>query len=108
MLFCPTCGNILLIEQGTGSLRYFCKTCPYVFNVNKKIKRIETFDDKKEIDLVYGGKEAWKNVSTTEVVCPNSKCRHNKAYYKEIQIRSADEPTTIFYKCEKCGYEWKE
>ena len=106
MLFCPTCGNILLIEKGVGSFRYFCKTCPYVFNLNQKIKRIETFDDKKEVDLVYGGKEEWENVPTTTIDCP--KCENQKAYYKEIQTRSADEPTTIFYKCSKCGYEWKE
>ena len=106
MLFCPTCGNILLIEKGFGSFRYFCKTCPYIFNVNQKIKRIETFDDKKEVDLVYGGKEAWANAATTEIICP--KCEHNKAYFKEIQIRSADEPSTFLYKCEKCRYEWRE
>ena len=108
MLFCPTCGNILLIEKGTGALRYFCKTCPYIFNVNQKIKRIETFDDKKEVDLVYGGKEEWENVPVTEVICP--KCGNNKAYFKEIQTRSADEPTTLFYKCNntQCWYEWKE
>ena len=106
MIFCPTCGNILLIEKGSGSFRYFCRTCPYIFTVSQKIKRKETFDDKKVVDLVYGGKEAWKDVSTTEAIC--NKCEHNRAYYKEIQIRSADEPTTIFYKCEKCGYEWRE
>ena len=106
MLFCPTCGNILLLENVSGALRFFCKTCPYVFNVNQKIKRIETFDDKKEVDLVYDEKESWKNVSTTEIICP--KCSNNRAYYKEIQLRSADEPTSILYKCEKCGYNWRE
>ena len=108
MLFCPTCGNLLLLEKGSGSCRYFCKTCPYIFNVNKVIKRKETFDDKKEKDLVYGGKEAWENVPTTEVICADSKCGNNLAYYKEIQIRSADEPTTIFYRCTKCDFEWRE
>ena len=106
MLFCPTCGNILLLEKGSGSNRYFCKTCPYIFNINKKIERIETFDDKKIVDLVYGGKDAYKDAATTESICP--KCGHNRALFKEIQIRSADEPTTIFYKCVNCGKEYKE
>ena len=78
MLFCPTCGNILLLEKGVGSCRYFCKTCPYIFNINKVIKRKETFDDKKEIDLVYGGKEAWANVATTEAVCNKCENIHSK------------------------------
>lgn len=60
-----------------------CKTCPYVFNVNQKIKKIETFDDKKEVDLVYGGKEAWANIATTTAIC--IKCENNKAYYKELK-----------------------
>ena len=106
MLFCPTCGNLLLLEKGVGSCRYFCKTCPYIFNVNQRIKRKEIFDEFKVKDLVYGGKEEWANVPTTEAIC--SKCENNKAYYKEIQIRSADEPTTIFYRCTKCEFEWRE
>ena len=88
MLFCPTCGNILLIEQGSGCFRYFCKTCPYVFNINQTIKRVEMFDDKK-VDIIYGGKEALKDASTTTINC--SKCGNDKAYYKEIQTRSADQ-----------------
>jgi len=26
----------------------------------------------------------------------------------QIQIRSADEPMTTFYKCTKCSYQWRE
>jgi len=74
--------------------------------VNQRIKRKEIFDEFKVKDLVYGGKEEWANVPTTEAIC--SKCENNKAYYKEIQIRSADEPTTIFYRCTKCDFEWRE
>ena len=108
MLFCPTCGNILLLEKGFGSLRYFCKTCPYVFSVTQPIKRIETFEDKKVVDLVYSEKEEWENRPTTEAICP--KCGHNKAFFIEVQIRSADEPTTIIYKCanQSCGYGFRE
>ena len=106
MLFCPTCGNILLLKKGTGSLIYFCKTCPYIFNINQKIERIETFDDKKEVDLIINEKEDKKNLPTMEINCP--KCGHNKAYYSEMQIRSADEPSTHFYQCEKCSNRWRE
>lgn len=42
------------------------------------------------------------------VPCPN--CRHDKAAYKEVQTRSADEPATLFFKClnVKCGHNWRE
>ena len=105
MLFCPTCGNLLLIEKSANSFRYFCKTCPYVFNITQTIKSTTKFEHKEE-DAILGGKEAWANVAKTEAVCHF--CEHTKAYFKEIQIRSADEPSTIFYKCCECGNEWKE
>lgn len=36
------------------------------------------------------------------------KCGHPKSYFWEIQTRSADEPPTRFFKCEKCKYTWRE
>lgn len=38
--------------------------------------------------------------------CP--KCQHDKAYYKELQTRSADEPATLFFKCVQCSHQWRE
>ena len=35
--FCPTCANLLLVEEsdlGSG-LRFCCATCPYVYNIDK-------------------------------------------------------------------------
>jgi hypothetical protein len=34
----------------------------------------------------------------TTVQCPNEKCRNDAAYWYQLQIRSADEPMTAFYK----------
>jgi DNA-directed RNA polymerase III subunit RPC11 len=39
-------------------------------------------------------------------VCP--KCNHNEAYFMQMQIRSADEPMSIFYKCVKCAHQWND
>ena len=105
MIFCPNCGNVLLIEHQQQSFRYFCKTCPYIFDAGNKIKHTNYLEH-EDNDVVLGGNEAWADVSKTQAVC--SKCDNTEAYWKEIQIRSADEPTTIFYKCTKCGYEWRE
>ena len=37
------------------------------------------------------------------------KCKQNNCNYTEVQIRSADEPMTLFITClnPKCGYKWK-
>lgn len=60
----------------------------------------------KEIDSVLGGKAAWENVDSIDVVC--SSCNHGRAYFLQVQTRSADEPMTVFYKCCNCGNRWRE
>ena len=44
----------------------------------------------------------------TSVRCPAG--GHGEAFFKQLQIRSADEPMTIFYRCcdKKCGHRWNE
>jgi DNA-directed RNA polymerase III subunit RPC11 len=107
MLFCPTCGNLLLIEKVISTHRFYCKTCPYICNINQKLKNFTKFQ-KKQVDSVFGGKETWENVSKTTINCPNKNCSSTEAYYRQIQIRSADEPSTLFYKCVGCLHDWRE
>lgn len=40
--------------------------------------------------------------------CP--KCEHPRAYFMQLQTRSADEPMTTFYKCcnAQCGHRWRD
>lgn len=63
---------------------------------------------RKQVDDVLGGADAWKNVDSTDVTCP--RCEHGRAYFMQIQIRSADEPSSIFYKCcnNDCSHQWRE
>lgn len=42
------------------------------------------------------------------VKCPREHCNGTKAYFRQVQIRSADEPMTNFYKCVACANEWRE
>ena len=106
MLFCPTCANILLTEKTSADFRFFCKTCPYVFVVDQKFENKMTLE-RKEVDDVLGGADAWKDVDQTSVPCANfHHCKNNRAYFKQIQIRSADEPMTTFYKCTQCAHQW--
>ncbi|XP_034939705.1 DNA-directed RNA polymerase III subunit RPC10 [Chelonus insularis] len=107
LLFCPTCGNALRINEGTVGLHFACNTCPYIYNVPRKISK-RSYLKLKELDDVLGGSAAWKNVDSTEERCP--KCSHPYAYFMQIQTRSADEPMTTFYKCcnQQCGHNWRE
>lgn len=38
LLFCPTCANLLLIEESAqGYLRFSCNTCPYISKIDRKL-----------------------------------------------------------------------
>lgn len=38
LLFCPTCGNLLLVEESANCLRFSCGTCPYISNITRVVK----------------------------------------------------------------------
>lgn len=64
--------------------------------------------ERKTVDDVLGGDHAWDNVDQTDALCP--KCANTRAYFFMVQLRSADEPMTTFFKCTKpeCQARWKE
>ncbi|PWN41730.1 hypothetical protein IE81DRAFT_314731 [Ceraceosorus guamensis] len=103
-LFCPTCANGLLIStEGEGN-KWTCQTCPYEFPITKQMTtRVRL--RRKQVDDIMGGEDAWKNVDATDAPCP--KCENPKAFFLQIQIRSADEPMTTFYRCTErtCGHQ---
>lgn len=107
LMFCPTCGNLLGVEEGKSCLRFACRTCPYIYNIRKRVSS-RSYPKLKEVDDVLGGAAAWENVDSMQATCP--KCEHARAYFMQIQTRSADEPMTTFYKCcaTGCGHRWRE
>ena len=103
--FCPCCASLLVPDNKSSAL--LCDTCPYKFGLGKKYFQKKDFSAKqKQVADVLGGPEAWKDVEKMQTDCPA--CGHDRAYFRQMQTRSADEPMTMFYKCEKCGQNWKE
>lgn len=43
----------------------------------------------------------------TEIRETCEKCGGQEATYFEMQLRSADEGSTVFYTCKSCGHKWK-
>ncbi|KAF8475868.1 hypothetical protein BDZ91DRAFT_710480 [Kalaharituber pfeilii] len=109
LLFCPNCSNCLTVSRAptTGQNRLECRTCPYEFMLTKRYFERKPMR-RKQVDDVMGGEGAWDNVDHTEAQCPTPDCGGDRAYFYMVQIRSADEPMTTFYKCTKCGHKWRE
>ena len=47
---------------------------------------------------MIGGKDAWNDANKTTVQCPNGECNGREAAFYSVQIRSADEPSTNFFR----------
>jgi len=112
MQFCPHDGTLLQVhvaDSGTPAarLQFFCPLCPYVHRPRAKYA-LDVPTSRKAVDDVMGGDRAWDNVDKTATTCPA--CGHDEAYFMQLQIRSADEPMTNFFKCAKavCGHRWNE
>mmetsp|Transcript_63936 Transcript_63936/g.152467 ORF Transcript_63936/g.152467 Transcript_63936/m.152467 type:complete len:110 (-) Transcript_63936:74-403(-) len=108
-MFCPYCANMLMIDPDTEGMRFACKTCPYFYQISKRLKKQASLEQKK-VDDVLG--DTFKNAPVTEVIGGCPRCGHKLAYFFTLQIRSADEPATRFYMCASkdndCGNKWKE
>mmetsp|Transcript_11907 Transcript_11907/g.20680 ORF Transcript_11907/g.20680 Transcript_11907/m.20680 type:complete len:114 (+) Transcript_11907:129-470(+) len=112
MWFCPLDGTLLQIigsssEGGDSTHHMFaCTTCPYSQPITAP-QIAKTFPpNRKKVDSILGGAGAWENVDRTMAVCPA--CSFGEAYFMQMQIRSADEPMSVFYKCVKCSHQWND
>lgn len=109
MRFCPWDGLQLILDQEAPALplRFRCVACAYIEPIAPAGLRMREKLEVKKVDDVLGGAEAWENVAQTDALCPKGK-GHKKAYFIQVQTRSADEPMTVFYKCVTCAEQWKE
>mmetsp|Transcript_27668 Transcript_27668/g.45755 ORF Transcript_27668/g.45755 Transcript_27668/m.45755 type:complete len:112 (-) Transcript_27668:837-1172(-) len=110
MWFCPLDGTLLQVHHNLADADgsngfFFCSTCPYSCPIHAMVTK-KTYPTRKVVDDILGGAAAWENVDRTMAVCPL--CNHNEAFFMQIQIRSADEPMSIFYKCVKCSHQWND
>jgi len=106
MYFCPYCGTQLLLEKSVP-IRFHCLTCPYAHPI-QAVRHVHHDREERKVDDVLGGPEAWNGFPTWSIRCENRECTSDKAYYKEFQIRSADEPTTKIFRCVECGKAWRD
>jgi DNA-directed RNA polymerase III subunit RPC11 len=115
MYFCPFCGTLL--QLGRAELfQFFCSTCTYVVPVTGPLTRSYNFShenkkpDGDDAFLAASSSAAGaEGCQVTSIRCGSDggECDGEKAQFIQIQMRSADEPPTTFFKCTTCGYQWR-
>lgn len=100
MKFCPNCE--VKLKKGDFGLQ--CPKCDYVEGkeTNQTKKIIQEHESQFN---VLAENETVDTLPTIKIEC--EKCGNDEAVWWMLQTRSADEPTTQFYRCSKCRYTWR-
>jgi DNA-directed RNA polymerase subunit M len=103
--FCPNC-KALLRPSGGALACARCGTTVQGGSGPSVIVKTKATEDPKKGVVVDVEKDKVDLLPTTDILC--EKCGHGKAYYFFRQTRAADEATTRFFECTKCGNRWRE
>ncbi|WP_458406226.1 transcription factor S [Methanobrevibacter sp.] len=100
MEFCPKCGAMMLPSDGILK----CNTCGY----SNELGDTDSYEVSRKIEAEETVKMLGEDVDVgpvTNETCPE--CGHDKATYKLLQTRSADEAPTRIFTCTKCKHTWR-
>ncbi|HID17854.1 TPA: transcription factor S [Candidatus Bathyarchaeota archaeon] len=105
MQFCSKCGTALTPTKKEDRIVLKCLKCGHeVEKAEKAISRIKP--EKEKIIVIGRDEEKIRTLPKARIICP--KCGNQEAFYWMVQTRGADESTTQFFRCSKCGYTWRE
>jgi len=110
--FCPNCGTRLTLKRKKDSKESFlyCAKCGYERQVESVMlpasKRVTEVKQEDYIVVIGEKEQKLKTLPVITIECP--KCGNNLAYVWQVQTRSADESSTQFFRCTKCGYTFRE
>ncbi len=100
MKFCPSCE--VKLKKGDSGLQ--CPKCNYVEGQETKQTKKPVQEHESQFN-VLSQNETVESLPTIKIEC--EKCGNDEAVWWMLQTRSADEPTTQFYRCSKCRYTWR-
>jgi DNA-directed RNA polymerase subunit M len=108
--FCPECNSVLRKQLRDGEKFLVCK-CGYEEKLEKNPDEIKNVIEKKKKDLaknliVISEEDKISIHPKVSADCPE--CGHTEAEAWQEQTRSADEPSTSFFRCTKCKHTWRE
>ncbi len=102
MKFCPKCD--IHLRRNTSDSGIICPKCGYTEKSSSKTAEIKKDEAKPEIKVLDENDQK-ESLSTIKIDC--EKCGNDEAVWWMLQTRSADEPTTQFYRCTKCNNTWR-
>lgn len=115
MEFCPKCEARLVPSKKKTrkktSITLSCPKCGYRKQASgrratPKPARVIQHNPKKLVAVISKKEQKLRTLPTVRVECP--KCENNSAYVWQVQTRGADESSTQFLRCTKCGYTFRE
>ena len=105
MKFCDECGSTLSTEWENRS--YKCPRCGVVKPLEAAAVFVNRHTPVNDKIIVIGKIERKvRTAPQTNASCP--KCGNDGAYWWMVQTRSADESSTQFFRCTRCGRTWRE
>jgi len=105
MQFCDECGSMM---HADGDVMV-CSSCGHEQRRDEDAAEQFVSTEAQSTDDVIETEEGANfegKPTADDVVC--EECGHTKAWYTIKQTGSADEPPTRFFKCQECGYRWRE
>jgi DNA-directed RNA polymerase I subunit RPA12 len=104
-LFCRRCGTLLPAAQASHK-HVGCLVCGHRTPVSNVVGRETVSHWRPRVASKLKAGPA--NRSTIAMRCENAACDAEIVQYYQMQLRSADEGSTTFYECQKCGFKWNE
>jgi DNA-directed RNA polymerase subunit M len=101
MKFCPNC-EVKLKKSDSGLA---CPKCNYIEGQEIKNSTKIIQEESGSQFNILAENEGDEALPTIKIEC--EKCGNDEAVWWMLQTRSADEPTTQFYRCSKCRYTWR-
>lgn len=101
MKFCPKCE--VRLKPADSESEFVCPKCGYSEKGTKAKKKAKA-EDRSTINIL-DEKEKKETLPVIKIEC--TKCGNNEAVWWMLQTRSADEPTTQFYRCVSCSFTWR-
>ncbi|KAK4865900.1 hypothetical protein LT330_008993 [Penicillium expansum] len=110
LIFCTDCGNLLRESTGNANAILHCDVCG---TRNKDTIPVTTVSESKPSafpSALRAKRSAVQTLSAedrkTEAIIDRTcnECGRKEMFYTTVQLRSADEGSTVFYRC-VCGFK---